>query len=250
MVTRLVTTQVRSTAEVRDFFDRSARAYREQHGHPERLLNYRVGLIRRHARPRRDEAVLDVGCGNGHHLMALAGDIGRGVGVDLSPAMVEIARQGLRDSAWGDRLSFLSDDAEQLGTQAAGAADVVMCVGALEHMLNKAAAVANARRVLKPRGRFFCLTVNGGYVWYRALAPLLGLETRHLSTDKFLRRDELVRLLNAAGFARVEVGCWTFIPKGDMPVIAGAVCQGLDWLGRALRISALRGGLWACAWKE
>ena len=117
-------------------------------------------------------------------------------------------------------------------------------------MLNKPEAAANARRVLKPRGRFFCLTVNGGYVWYRALAPLLRLETRHLSTDRFLKRAELIALLTEAGFSRVEVGCWTFIPKGDMPPMMGTVCQGLDWVGKALRISALRGGLWACAWKE
>src|SRR5689334_20771909 len=99
MLRKLATTQVQSTAEIRDFFDRSARAYAEQHGHPERLLAYRVGLIKRHTRLRRDDEVLDVGCGNGHHLFALSNDIRRGTGVDLSPAMIEIAQQRLLDSA-------------------------------------------------------------------------------------------------------------------------------------------------------
>jgi ubiquinone/menaquinone biosynthesis C-methylase UbiE len=250
MLRRLVTTRVQSTADIKNFFDHAARVYSEQHGHPERLLIYRIGLIKRHARPRNDEVVLDVGCGNGHHLLALAGDIGRGIGVDLSPAMVEIAQARRRDSTWQAKLTFRSDDAEQLGTLAESSIDLAMCVGALEHMLNKSAVLINAHRVLKPQGRFFCLTTNGGYVWYRRLAPLLGLETRHLSTDRFLKRDELVRLLTEAGFSRVHTGCWTFIPRGDMPAILGMICQGLDLIGRVLRISSLRGGLWVCAWKE
>ena len=249
MLRKLATTQVRSTAEIRDFFDRSARAYSEQHGHPERLLAYRVGLIKRHARLRRDDEVLDVGCGNGHHLFALSDDIRRGIGVDLSPAMIEIAQQRLLDSP-GAALTFSSDDAERLATQAADSVDLALCIGAFEHMLDKAAAARSVRRVLKPGVRFFCLTVNGGYAWYRLLAPLFGLETRHLSSDRFLKHDELKSLLAESGFSRVEVGCWTFIPKGDMPAALAAICQGLDWVGKLLRIAALRGGLWACAWKE
>ncbi|HVG20316.1 MAG TPA: methyltransferase domain-containing protein, partial [Blastocatellia bacterium] len=190
-----MTTPIRGTADVRDFFDNCARSYSEGHGHAERLLNYRIALIRQHAKPSNNDVVLDVGCGNGHHLFRLAGEIGRGVGVDLSPAMIGVAQERLRDSPWQGKLSFLSDDGERLGALAENSIDLAMCVGALEHMLNKEAVLANVRRVLKPRGRFFCLTTHGEYVWYRALAPLLGLETKHLSTDKFLRPDELVRML-------------------------------------------------------
>ena len=250
MLRKLATTQVQSAAEIRDFFDRSAREYSEQHGHPERLLAYRIGLIKRHARLRRDDVVLDVGCGNGHHLMALSNDIRRGIGIDLSPAMIEIARQRLLDSASPAGLTFFSDDAERLASQTADSVNLALCIGAFEHMLDKAAAARSIRRVLKPGGRFFCLTVNGGYAWYRLLAPLFGLETRHLSSDRFLKRDELTSLLTESGFSRVEVGCWTFIPKGDMPTTLAAICQGLDRVGKLLRIAALRGGLWVCAWKE
>ncbi|HKQ03795.1 MAG TPA: methyltransferase domain-containing protein [Blastocatellia bacterium] len=249
MRTRLFTTPVRSTADVRDFFDRAAPAYAEQHGHPDRLLKYRVGLIKRHARPRNHEVVLDVGCGNGHHLQALAADIGQGIGVDLSPAMIEIARVRQRESTGQARLSFFSDDAQTLGLLAAESIDLAICVGAFEHMLDKPAVLANVRRVLKPRGRFFCLTINGGHVWYQRLAPRLGLATCHLSTDRFLNRDELLRLLFESGFSGVETGCWTFIPRGDMPAVWGTVCRALDLLGRLFRVPAWRGGLWVCGWK-
>lgn len=250
MFRKLVTTEVRSTADVRDFFDNCARAYSEKHGHPERLLNYRIDLIRQYARLRDHDVVLDVGCGNGHHLFALAGEIGRGVGIDLSPAMIEVAKEHLRDSPWRGKLDFLSDDGEKLGTMAEESIDLATCIGALEHMLNKAAVLVNVRRVLKPRGRFFCLTIHGGYLWYQVFAPLLGFETKHLSTDKFLERDELVRLLKESGFCRIEVGYWTFVPKGDMPSILRPIWQGLDVIGRVFGINSLRGGLWMCAWKE
>jgi SAM-dependent methyltransferase len=250
MVRKLITTPIHSTADVRDFFDKCARAYSERHGPAERLLNYRIALIRQYAKPCSDDVVLDLGCGNGHHLFALAGEIGRGVGIDLSPAMIEVAQERLRDSPWQGKLTFLSENGERLSTLAEDSIDLAMCVGALEHMLNKAAVMVNARRILKPRGRFFCLTLNGGYLWYQVLAPLLGLETKHLSTDKFLRRDELIRLLTESGFRRIEVGHWTFIPKGDMPAIVAIICQGLDFIGRIFRIDSLRGGMWMCAWKE
>src|SRR5204863_7787581 len=136
---RLFTTPVQSTAEVRDFFDRAAHTYSEQHGSPKRLLKYRVGLIKRHARPSAGDVVLDVGCGDGHHLRALAGDIGHGIGIDLSPAMIELARARQRDSTWPDRLDFLSEDAERLEVMADGSVDLAICVGAFEHMLDKPA---------------------------------------------------------------------------------------------------------------
>jgi ubiquinone/menaquinone biosynthesis C-methylase UbiE len=250
MLRKLVTTQVRGAADIREFFDNCAQAYSEQHGHPERLLNYRIALIRRHAELRNDDFVLDVGCGNGHHLFALADEISGGIGVDLSPAMIEIAQKRRRDSPWQSKLTFLSDDGERLGLLAERSTDLVMCVGAFEHMLNKSAALASAHRILKPRGRFFCLTLNGGYFWYQALAPLLGLETKHLSTDRFLKRDELLRLLAESGFCRIQSGYWTFIPRGDMPSVLWFICRGLDVIGRLFRINSLRGGLWICAWKE
>lgn len=250
MLRKLVTTEVHNTAEIKEFFDNCAQVYCEQHGRPERLLNYRIALIRQHAKPGHTDVVLDIGCGNGHHLFALAGEIGRGIGIDLSSAMIEAAQERLHDTALRSKFTFMSDNAEKLGALAERSVDLAMCVGAFEHMIDKKSVLTNAYRVIKPRGRFFCLTLNGGYVWYRTLAPLLGLETKHLSTDKFLNRDELVSLLTESGFCRAETGYWTFIPKGDMPALAGVVCQGLDRVGRIFRINSLRGGVWICAWKE
>lgn len=240
-----------SNADVRAFFDHCATTYTEQHGHAARLLAGRLALIRAHARLRPADIALDVGCGPGHHLLALASEIAGGVGVDLSPGMIEVARARLAASPWHDRLRFAAGDAAAL--EGAGVApasvDLVLCLGALEHMLDKPAALASAHRVLRPGGRFFCLMPSGDFVWYRTLAARLGFATKHLSSDVFLTRRDLVGLLRAAGFARVDAGAWTFIPRGDVPPALGRLLQGLDILGRIAGIDSWRGGLWACAWK-
>ena len=74
----VTTTPVHGLDDVRGFFDRCASAYTEQHGHSERLLAYRLGLIRAHARLRPDDVVLDVGCGPGDHLVALERELRQG----------------------------------------------------------------------------------------------------------------------------------------------------------------------------
>ena len=237
-------------ADVRAFFDRCAASYSEQHGDPARLLAERLALVRREARLVPDDVVLDLGCGPGHHLLALVPEIARGIGVDLSPAMVEVARARLAGSSWGDRLRFAAGDAAALdGVVATDSVDLVLCIGALEHMLEKQAALASAHRVLRAGGRFFCLAPSGDYLWYRALAPLLGFATKHLSTDIFLTRDALTTLLARAGFDRVRTGSWTFIPRGDMPRSIARLLEGLDAVGRIAGLRALRGGLWVCASK-
>jgi ubiquinone/menaquinone biosynthesis C-methylase UbiE len=241
---------VHDNADVRAFFDLCAAAYAEQHGDPRRLLAERLALVRREARLAPDDVVLDLGCGPGHHLLALAPEIARGIGVDLSPAMIEVARARLAASSWGGRLRFEAGDAASLdGVVAADSVDLVLCIGALEHMLDKRAALASIHRVLRAGGRFFCLTPSGDYVWYRAFAPLLGFATKHLSTDVFLTRDALTTLLARAGFDGVRTGSWTFIPKGDMPRAIGRLLAGLDAVGRIADLRALRGGLWVCASK-
>lgn len=250
MFRKLVTQTIESTADARVFFNQCAPAYAEQHGDAERLFEYRIGLIKQYARPCKDDVLLDLACGTGHHLLALANDIGQGIGVDFSPGMIEVARKKLSEASISEKLTFRVDNAEELATLEDDSIDVAICVGAFEHMLDKGAVLANVRRVLKPAGRFFCLTLNGGYLWYRRLAPLLGFETRHLSTDRFLTRTELTQMLVKARFGNVRAGYWTFVPKGDVPRGVGSVLALMDGMAKALGINSLRGGLLVCAEKE
>jgi 2-polyprenyl-6-hydroxyphenyl methylase/3-demethylubiquinone-9 3-methyltransferase len=246
---RLRTTIVRDHADIRGFFDACAQSYAETHGNPTHLLQYRLSLIRKHACFQPTDVVLELGCGTGQHLQALIPYVRRGLGIDLSPAMVQVARQRMASSPWQEKLRFTVDKAEQLRSVPDTSVDVVFSVGALEHMLDKASVLTNVLRVLKPGGRFVCLTPNGHHPWYRWLAPLCGLETCHLSTDQFLSRSHLDRLLYKLGFDPPEFSYWTFIPRGDLPPCYAMLLAGLDRLGRWVAADTLRGGLLVCARK-
>src|SRR5262249_41678512 len=180
----VVTTPSNDTSDIRSFFDQcAATGSPEQHGDAQRLLDYRLALVRSLARPRPTEVLLDVGCGHGHHLCALAPEVTRGIGIDISPGMIDLARARLRTSRSQPNLTFEVDNAEELKGIADQSIDLAICIGAFEHMLDKRAVLASIYRVLKFGGRFFCLTPRADYVWYRTIAPLLGLATRHLSSD-------------------------------------------------------------------
>jgi ubiquinone/menaquinone biosynthesis C-methylase UbiE len=247
----VVTTPAYDTADVRSYFDQCAsRGSPEQHGHPQRLLEYRLALVRSLARPRPADVVLDLGCGNGHHLLALGPEVARGIGIDLSPGMIELARARHRSSTRRANLTFEVDDAEKLKGIADRSIDLAICIGAFEHMLDKRAVLASIYRVLKFGGRFFCLAPHADYVWYRTIAPLLGFATKHLSSDRMLTRDEFSALLDQAGFRRIRSAPWTFIPKGDVPTLVALLLTVLDVIGQHARLDSLRGGLCLCACKE
>lgn len=234
-------------ADVRTFFDAVARDYRERHGNADRLFRYRLRVLRQLLPPAPRRLLVEIGCGPGQHLLALAAHFDRAVGLDLSPAMIERAEQSRQTHALRERIAFAVDPAEELATLATGTADAVICVGAFEHLLQQDRALAQIRRVLQARGRFVCLTPNGGYLWYTRWARALGCEIRHLSTDRFLTLTEFRALLSAEGFTIHGTGYWRFIPRGDMPPAAAALLGLLDRLGSALRIPALRGGLFVVA---
>jgi SAM-dependent methyltransferase len=247
----VVTTPSYSTTDIRSYFDQCASTGApEEHGHPQRLLEYRLALVRNQARPRPADVVLDVGCGNGRHLLALGPEVARGIGIDVSPDTIEVARARLRSSPCKANLAFEVDNAEELKGIADQSVDLAICIGAFEHMLDKRAVLASIYRVLKFGGRFCCLAPHAEYVWYRTIAPLLGFATKHLSSDRMLTHDEFFRLLGQAGFCRIRSAPWTFIPKGDVPALFALVLTVLDGIGRRARLDWLRGGLSLCAWKQ
>jgi len=175
--------------------------------------------------------------------------VARGIGIDVSPGMIELARARLRSSTGRANLTFEVDDAEELRGIADQSIDLAICIGAFEHMVDKQAVLASIYRVLNFGGHFFCLAPHADYVWYR-IAPLLGFATKHLSSDRLLTHDEFSVLLDDVGFRHIRSAPWTFIPKGDVPALVALLLTVLDVIGRHARLDSLRGGLSLCACKE
>ncbi len=102
----------------------------------------------------RGEAVLDIGCGGGvdtFFAAVMVGPKGKAVGIDMIPEMLERARKNLREialknvtfqEATGDHLPFPDESF-----------DVVISNGVFNLIPDKARAVAEVFRVLKPGGR-------------------------------------------------------------------------------------------------
>jgi len=246
----LRTTPIKGLDDVRAFFDDLAPVYRDCHGRAGKLLRYRLGIIDRLLEGAGRSLLVEVGCGTGMHLFPLTGRFERVHGTDLSPGMIEQAERLRLRHPDAERIRLSVAPAESLSSVDDAEADAVLCVGALEHMLDQRQALHEACRVLKPGGVFVCLTPNADCVWYARFAPRLRLNTKHLSTDRFLGKEKLADLLETAGFEVERIGSWTFIPRGDMPAYLAWLLMVLDSVGRLFHIPSFRGGLYCRAVKH
>ncbi|MGH7120739.1 MAG: class I SAM-dependent methyltransferase [Acetobacteraceae bacterium] len=158
-----------------------------------------------------------------------SGDVGfawraRGGGpvllADINPAMLGVARRRALAAAAIASVAFLVADAELLPLPDRSFAAVSIAFG-LRNCTDKGAVLAEARRVLKPGGRFFCLEFSRLEVaalvplyeaWSFYALPMLGrivagdaASYRYLaeSIRMFPDAETLARMLTAAGFARV-----------------------------------------------
>jgi SAM-dependent methyltransferase len=134
--------------------DAMGRAWADLHPLMERM-NLPIGeAVAHRAEPRPDERVLDVGCGTGATTLDMArrvGPQGRCVGVDISPLLLEAARdaavaEGV-DQAW-----FVEADAQTYPFEA-GAFDAVISRFGVMFFDDPDAAFANLRCALRPDGR-------------------------------------------------------------------------------------------------
>jgi SAM-dependent methyltransferase len=121
--------------------------------------------------------VLDVGCGTGHTTRdaARAASAGFALGVDLSSAMLAVARQ--RASAAGlTNIGFEQADA-QIHRFEPGRFDVVLAHCAAMFFSDRVAALANVGRALRPGGRLVLLTWQpfAANEWIREISGALAV---------------------------------------------------------------------------
>lgn len=143
--------------------------------------------------------VLEVAVGTGRNLPGYPAEVVL-AGIELSPAMLAIARQ--RASDLGREADLRDGDAERLPFGDASF-DTVLCALSLCTIPSPAAAVGEMRRVLRPGGRLLLLD-HIGSTWPPLYAAQWVAErfTIRAAGEHFTRRQ--LPLVKAAGFQVVE----------------------------------------------
>lgn len=144
------------------------------------------------------ERVLDLGCGAGHTALALAPRAAAVVAVDVTPEMLAVATE-LAAQRGVTNVTFRQADVAALPLSDAGF-DVVVTRFSAHHWAAPEQALAEARRALRPGGRFLMVDTLAPEepaldTFYNA-AELL----RDSSHARNWRVSEWLRMLAAAGF--------------------------------------------------
>lgn len=130
------------------------------------------------AAPRLGERVLDLACGTGiiaRQVAPLVGGEGRVVGLDLRPGMLAAASK--LTVPYGAPIEWLEGDAARLDF-APASFDLVVCQQGLQFFPDRAAAMAEVKRVLAPGGRVVVAcwrTIEHHPLWSRMVASEMRL---------------------------------------------------------------------------
>ena len=120
--------------------------------------------------PRPNRTLLDLAGGTGDITFGwLAGGGGPAILSDINAAMLAVGRDRALGKGIAAGLSFLNADAEHLPLPDRSVDTVSIAFG-LRNCTDKPAVLAEARRVLRPGGRFFCLEFSR--VTVAALVPI------------------------------------------------------------------------------
>ena len=189
--------RVGSSAEVREYYDRIARFYDSWTRQFERVM---LGSGRSRTCSRARGRTLEVAIGTGRNLPYYVPDVEL-TGVDLSPAMLDFARQVVRVS--GLDAAIVVGDAQCLSFPD-DRFDTVVATLLMSTVADPSRTVAEMRRVLKPGGRVLLLDMARSPValvrWVEGVVAPLTARSRFS-----LVRDAL-DYLEPMGFAVEHVG--------------------------------------------
>jgi 2-polyprenyl-3-methyl-5-hydroxy-6-metoxy-1,4-benzoquinol methylase/glycosyltransferase involved in cell wall biosynthesis len=151
--------------------------------------------------------ILDVGCGSGwlsEYLARLGYDV---FGIDISPALVETARERLRrvpfpvDHETPPRCRFEAHDAE--AAPLAETFDAAVCYDSLHHFEDERAVLGNVSRMLRRGGLLFILEGESPPENSEGERELIDTMREFATLESPFSRDYLKELLRESGFAVV-----------------------------------------------
>ncbi len=186
------------------FWDKIARKYSRRPIADQDAYEKTLTRVRSHLGA--EDSVVELGCGTGSTALLLGKSVSSYLGTDVSPEMIEIAREKLAEAPI-EGLSFAVTDAH---VRDLGEAEFDAVLGFnLYHLVpDLEDALERARALLKPGGLFISKTPCIGGKWYYrpiiAAMQLIG-KAPYL---RYLKIDEYDALIQAAGFEIVETGLY------------------------------------------
>lgn len=154
------------------------------------------------------DSVAELCCGNGEAFRLLESRMRRGVGLDVSVAMLEAAVRVNTSPG----ITFVQGDATRLPL-ATGAFDSVFMLGGIHHINERLTLFREIARILKPGGRFYWREpVSDFWPWriLRAIIYRLSPALDH-ATERPLRYSETIAPLKAVGLRQVMWRTYGFL---------------------------------------
>lgn len=174
---------------------------------------------------REGETVLDLGSGAGFDSFLAAnkvGEKGKVIGVDMTPEMIEKARENARKGSYGN-VEFRLGEIEKLPV-VGNSIDAVISNCVINLSPDKSKAFQEAFRVLKPGGRFMISDI----VLLKELPASIkdSIEAYIGCLSGAIMKDEYMEKIKAAGFQNVQVIDETLFPveiMADDPTVKGII---------------------------
>lgn len=230
--------EAEKTRRVRGVFDRVAKRYDLMNDLMSGGIHrrWKARLIDR-LNPRPGQTLLDLAGGTGDIARRFLKRAGSGLAIvcDINESMVREGRDRAIDSGVLDAIAWIVGDAESLPVASASVDACTISFG-LRNVTRIACALSEARRVLKPGGRFLCLEfsrveaplLRRAYDAYSfAVLPALGQAVAHdrdayrylvESIRRFPPQAELAAMMRAAGFEQVS---WRNLSGGIAAIYSG-----------------------------
>jgi len=191
------------------FWNRAAkRYYAKPVGNPE-AYEEKLRLTQQLLRP--DMNLLEFGCGTGSTAIRHASRVNHVDIVDISDAMLDIARKQASD-AGVENISFECADIAQFNADDESY-DVILGMSIIHLLENPEDIISSVHRWLKPGGVFISSTACLGdkMGWFRYIVPI-GRAVRFMPYVNVFTTDKLVQNLETAGFAIEH----QWLPEGSM----------------------------------
>ena len=183
-------------------------------------IEYITENIKKHFKIKKDSAnflkglnILDIGCGGGLISEPMARLGANVTGVDASEKNVKIAK--LHSEKSGLKINYINTSPEKLDDLEKF--DIILNLEIIEHVDNVNLYVKSCNKLLKKNGLMFTATLNRSFLSY--IKAIIGAEyiLRWLPIgthdwNKFIKPEELEKLLNTEKFSTVDIKGLKFNP--------------------------------------